>query len=53
MLTNGDGFAEIARYLNSRPDHQPRRGVRWTRQTVAAVASRANLIRTKIEKEPA
>jgi hypothetical protein len=38
------GFAEIARYLNSRPSHQPRRGERWTRQTVVAVASRAGLI---------
>jgi hypothetical protein len=47
MLTNGDGFAEIARYLNSRPDHQPRRAERWTRQTVAAVAGRAGLPSSK------
>jgi DNA invertase Pin-like site-specific DNA recombinase len=26
MLTNGDGYAKIARYLNSRPDHHPRLG---------------------------
>ena len=45
MLTNGDGFAEIARSLNSRPDHQPRKGREWTRQTVAVVASKAGLLR--------
>jgi hypothetical protein len=44
MLTNGDGFAKIARYLNSRPDHQPRRGQEWTRQTVAVVAGTAGLL---------
>ena len=54
MLTNGDGFAEIARYLNSRPDHQPRRSKKgWTRQTVAAVASNAGLLPSKIDKETA
>jgi hypothetical protein len=47
LLTNGDGFARIARYLNSRPGHQPRRGERWTRQTVVAVASKAALLPSK------
>jgi DNA invertase Pin-like site-specific DNA recombinase len=54
MLTNGDGFAKIARYLNSRPDHQPRRSKKgWTRQMVAAVANNAGLLPSKIEKETA
>jgi DNA invertase Pin-like site-specific DNA recombinase len=54
MLTNGDGFAKIARYLNCRPDHQPRRGKKgWTRQMVAAVANNAGLLPSKIEKETA
>jgi DNA invertase Pin-like site-specific DNA recombinase len=53
MLTNGDGFATIARYLNARPDHQPRRGKKgWTRQMVAAVADNAGLLPSKIEKRP-
>jgi DNA invertase Pin-like site-specific DNA recombinase len=51
MLTNGAGFAEIARYLNSRPEHQPRHGERWTRQTVAGVASKAGIMPSKIDKE--
>jgi hypothetical protein len=51
MLTNGDGFAEIARYLNSRPGHHPRHGERWTRQTVAGVASKAGIMPSKITKE--
>jgi DNA invertase Pin-like site-specific DNA recombinase len=54
MLTNGDGFAKIARYLNSRPNHQPRRSKKgWIRQMVTAVAGNAGLLPSKIEKETA
>jgi DNA invertase Pin-like site-specific DNA recombinase len=51
MLSQGRSLAVIAAYLNSRPDHQPRHCERWTRQTVAGVASKAGIMPSKIDKE--
>jgi DNA invertase Pin-like site-specific DNA recombinase len=51
LLSQGRSLALIAAYLNSRPDHQPRHGERWTRQTVAGVASKAGIMPSKIERE--
>lgn len=43
LLSQGRSLAVVATYLNSRPGHHPRHGERWTRQTVAGVASKAGI----------
>lgn len=43
LLHRGAMLDEVATYLNHRPNHHPRRTLRWTRQTVGAVVARAGL----------
>ena len=37
LLQRGDTLDEVGTYLDHRPNHHPRHGQRWTRQTVGAV----------------